>query len=44
MNLSTHSQKSKLEKPNRVGNACQVACQPSNNSLKNVWIEIHQYT
>ena len=43
MDSSAHSWRGRLEKANKIGMACQVACQPSNNSLKNESIKTHQY-
>ena len=44
MDSSAHSQRSRLEKANGIGMACQVACLPSNDSLKNKSIKTHRYT
>lgn len=41
---SAHSLRSRLKKANENSMACQVACQPSNDSPKNASINTHQYT
>ena len=44
MDSSAHSRRGRLEKANGIGMACRVACQPSNDSLKNKSIKTHRYT
>lgn len=44
IDLSAHSERSRLEKASGIDYACQIICQPSNDSLKHVSMKIHQYT